>query len=135
MKSYNGFSPELRNKSQRWINAEYAAGRRQRPTKCVACGQTKGIFDAHSEDYSEPFGDHIGEFGICFVCHMMLHCRYRNKEAWEEYKACVRLGYMFKPFHTRNFGSFASRHLQPVQPIEDAMLRKETGKTFLDSLK
>jgi hypothetical protein len=45
----------------RWLEREYAAGRRARPIMCDACGQADGPIDAHSEDYSAPFGDHIGD--------------------------------------------------------------------------
>jgi hypothetical protein len=58
--SYNGFTPQQRAHALRGLNREYAAGRRQRPTSCDACGQTEGVIEPHSEDYSEPFGDHIG---------------------------------------------------------------------------
>ena len=71
-KSYNGFSAAQRNRAGRWLNAEYAAGRRTRPTRCQACGTTEGV-RGHSEDYSEPFGPHIGAFGLCHRCHLALH--------------------------------------------------------------
>jgi hypothetical protein len=43
-------------KARRWLQGEYAAGRRARPTVCDACGQTEGEISAHSESYAEPFG-------------------------------------------------------------------------------
>jgi hypothetical protein len=58
MKSYRGFSPAERLRSLQWLHAESAAGRRQRPTVCESCGQTKGVIETHNEDYSFPFGDH-----------------------------------------------------------------------------
>jgi len=95
----------------RWLKAEYAAGRRQRPTVCDACGQTEGILEAHSEDYSEPFGVHIGQFGFCFRCHMILHNRLRAPEAWARYKAEIAGGVVFKPFLVRNWYGFRAQHL------------------------
>ena len=65
MNPYNGFSPVQRVQALRWLKGEYAARRRQRPTSCDGCGQTEGIIQAHSEDYGQPFGDHIGAFGFC----------------------------------------------------------------------
>jgi hypothetical protein len=60
--------------------------REPRPIRCDACGQTEGPIDAHSEDYSEPFGDHIGEHALCYRCHMAIHTREKNPEAWAIYK-------------------------------------------------
>jgi len=91
--AYNGFPGAQRIRALKWLNAEYAARRRRRPTKCDACGQTAGIIQAHSEDYSEPFGPHIGEHGLCYVCHMMIHCRFRAPGIWERYRQRVRSGW------------------------------------------
>jgi hypothetical protein len=40
LKTYNGFDHDQRMKGYRWLQGEYAAGRRARPTACDACGQT-----------------------------------------------------------------------------------------------
>ena len=104
MNSYNGFSGEQRLRALDWINAEYRAGRRKRPTRCEACGQTEGAFDAHSEDYSSPFGPHIGRFSLCFVCHLMIHGRGRSPAAWDHYRALVREGWRTIPVSSRNLG-------------------------------
>ena len=111
MRSYNGFDPAIRNKANRWLNGEYASGRVQRPTKCDNCGQDKGVIDHHAEDYSEPFGPHIYEFGLCVRCHFWLHCRFSNREGYERYKAALRKGYTFDPVPGRNFEVFKV-HLQ-----------------------
>ena len=87
MNPYNGFSPAQRARALSWLKREYAAGRRSPPTTCDGCGRTEGIIEAHSEDYSQPFGDHIGRYGFCYRCHMMLHSRVRAPEAWARYKA------------------------------------------------
>lgn len=55
MNPYNGFTGDQRNRAQRWLNSQWAAGHFPRPAQCCACGQADGIIDAHAEDYSEPF--------------------------------------------------------------------------------
>lgn len=115
-KPYNGFSADERSRGGRWYRTELAAGRRSRPTKCDACGQTAGIIDAHSEDYSAPYGEHIGAFGLCYRCHMMIHCRFRNPEIWKHYVREVSQGYVFQAFHTRDFQQFCAEMLEgPVK--------------------
>ena len=116
MNSYNGFSPAQRMKALGWLKKEYAAGRREPPIACDACGQTKGIIEAHSEDYSEPFGDHIGAYGFCFTCHMMLHCRFRAPDAWSAYCAAVNAGSTFPPFFSRNFPALQNTFLRMAFP-------------------
>jgi len=37
---------------------------------------------------------------------MMVHCRFRNREAWEAYREKVRAGGRLKPFLTRDWYSF-----------------------------
>tara|TARA_R100000773_G_scaffold36307_1_gene31302 strand:- start:1602 stop:1847 length:246 start_codon:yes stop_codon:yes gene_type:complete len=81
MKSYNGFTPKERTDAFIWLKGEYASGRREKGKVCDACGQTKGIVEDHSEDYSYPYGDHIGKYTFCYRCHMMIHCRFRNRLA------------------------------------------------------
>jgi hypothetical protein len=90
LKTYNGFDHDQRMKGYRWLQREYAAGRRAHPTVCDACGQADGPIDAHSESYAEPFGDHIGRFGLCYRCHMAIHTRFNNPEAWEAYSTMWR---------------------------------------------
>jgi hypothetical protein len=68
LKTYNGFNHDQRMRGYRWLQGEYAAGRRARPTVCDACGQNEGPIEAHSENYSAPFGDHIGKHGLCYRC-------------------------------------------------------------------
>jgi hypothetical protein len=93
LNSYNGFEPGQRYRALRWLKGEVAAGHRRPPEVCEACGQTEGIVEAHSEDYSAPFGDHIGAYGFCYVCHMMLHCRHHDRARWDRYRQIIREGY------------------------------------------
>lgn len=117
MKPYNGFSPRMRRAALAWLKRECAAGRRTPPTVCDACGQHEGLIDAHSEDYSAPFGDHIGRYALCYRCHMAVHCRFgRGARQWEIYCDLIAAGAVLHPFFTRNFGRFAAEHLAPVDP-------------------
>jgi DNA invertase Pin-like site-specific DNA recombinase len=50
---------------------------------------------AHSEDYSEPFGDHIGRWSLCYWCHLLLHCRRRAPEAYLRYVLMLQGGERF----------------------------------------
>jgi hypothetical protein len=90
VRSYNGFTAWQRQTAFNWLKAEYAAGRRAKPVVCDGCGQDQGIISAHSEDYSAPFGDHIGQYGFCATCHRQVHCRFRNPLAWQAYRDAVR---------------------------------------------
>jgi len=119
MKEYNGFSSEQRTKAQGWLNRQWRAGSLDKPTLCCACGQDKGVIDAHAEDYSEPFAKGKTDgFHLCFRCHMMVHCRDNNKDAWKRYKAALTAGITFEPFLTRNFGLFVSQTLKGIPPID-----------------
>lgn len=134
MNPYNGFSSNERNAALRWLNAEYAAGRRRRPTACEVCGQDHGVVDAHSEDYSRPYGPHIGAHSLCFRCHMMVHCRFKNPRAWELYKLQLRNGVTFAALMTRNFPRFSVDHLQRFGHGVAQVRGEPRGATFLDSL-
>ncbi len=121
MNSYNGFSPAQQDRALAWLKGEYAAGRRQPPKVCDGCGQDLGIIEAHSEDYSEPFGDHIGAFGFCYTCRMMLYHRFENPGAWDRYRAEVRRGVIFEPFRRRNLARFRELFLGPAIKAQAGM--------------
>ena len=133
VKSYNAFTPAQRLAGYRWLQGEYAAGRRVRPPMCDACGQTEGIIEAHSEDYSRPYGAHIGQYGLCYTCHMMLHCQFTSPEPWQQYRAALRAGAVFKPFHGRAFHVFAGWFLRPGLPTP-ARWRPPMRETVLDAI-
>jgi hypothetical protein len=122
MKSYNGFSPEARERAARWLRAEWASGRLAKPSVCCACGQDQGVIDAHAEDYSEPFRAGVtDEFHLCFTCHMMVHCRFRNRAAWDRYREAIAKGGHFAPQFKRDFGGFAKHHLDGPDLFAEAM--------------
>jgi hypothetical protein len=133
LKTYNGFDHDQRMKGFRWLQGEYAAGRRTKPIICDACGQTEQPITAHSEDYSEPFGDHIGQHGLCYRCHMMIHCRFKAPEAWETYKLHIRQGRILVPIS--NFQVFCGQTLKAKGrnvPFKQGPVREHT---LLDDLK
>lgn len=107
---YNGFSGAQRDRAQRWLNREIKAGRLLRPTTCDACGASGCRVDMHAEDYSEPFGAHTRAHSLCFVCHMMVHCRFRCPGRWLDYVAMVGSGMRVEPQPT-SFGAFAKHFL------------------------
>ena len=135
MNSYNGFKPTERMKALRWYKGEVAGGRRSDPVKCDCCGQTKGIIEAHSEDYSELFGDHIGKYGLCYRCHMIIHCRFKNSSAWQVYRGQVLSGVQFEPMYARDFQRFVRDHLEnPIWPVKYIVLGQPIRSSLLASL-
>ena len=107
MREYNGFTGAQRSKAQGWLNRQWKAGVFPRPSRCCACGQTEGVIDAHAEDYSEPFTHaKLMRYPLCFICHMMVHCRFANMAAWNRYRAAIGNGYRFAAFPGRNFPGF-----------------------------
>lgn len=107
MGPYNGFSGAQRSKAQRWLNRQWATGALARPSRCVACGQTEGVIDAHAEDYSEPFAaGKTDAFHLCYVCHLMVHCGARNPRRWIEYRSLVEEGRRTFPYVRRGWLRF-----------------------------
>ena len=112
MNSYNGFSPAQRYKALAYHKAEIKSGRKPaRPLKCDCCGTKQGFLAWHSEDYSEPFGPHIGEYGVCYRCHMHIHCRFRNPQKFNQYCDQIENGSRFKPYMTANWNKFKFENL------------------------
>lgn len=100
---YNGFTGSQRMKAYRWLMAEYEAGRRVKPVRCDVCLHTAGVIEPHSEDYSPPYGDNIGRYGLCYRCHMMLHCRFRQPDAFAFYCRTLAEGDRFPAMKSRHF--------------------------------
>jgi hypothetical protein len=134
MNPYNGFSPRERIRALAWLKGEYAAGRRQPPIVCDACGQTAGLLEAHSEDYSTPYGDHTGAFGLCWTCHMMIHCRFKAAAAWERYRTAVAAGATAEPFQIRNFRRFTAMHLGAVSRAAWTQRPAPPARLILDEI-
>jgi hypothetical protein len=112
LKGYNGFSGEQRVRAQSWLNAQWTSGAITRPLECIACGQMAQPIDAHAEDYSEPFRKDVTDaFHLCFICHMMVHCRHRSEEAWRVYRQMVESGGRAIPVGGRHFPAFQQKFL------------------------
>jgi hypothetical protein len=112
LKSYNGYSSAQRARAQSWLNSQWRSDALTRPIACIACGQTAQPIDAHDEDYSEPFRKDVTDaFHLCFICHMMVHSRHRNKEAWRVFRRMVEGGGRPIPLGGRRFLSFQQKFL------------------------
>jgi hypothetical protein len=93
--SYNGFAWRQRKRAYDWLKRQWKAGRRATPTTCDVCRQTRGYLMAHSEDYSFPYGDHIGRWSLCYWCHMLLHCRAAAPHVFARYVTMLEGGERF----------------------------------------
>lgn len=106
--SYNGFSPDQRTKAGGW--AKRARARGELPpigSECFCCTSTVRVA-GHSEDYSEPYGPHIGAFDLCWQCHMMIHCRTRNPVRFAQYVDAIEVRRVnFAKLFTPDFDTFA----------------------------
>jgi hypothetical protein len=107
---YNGFSAEERGASSRWERELLRSGWK-RPTKCIACGQNRGVVDAHLEDYSQPF-EISRQIPLCYRCHIFaVHLRHRYPVQTAVYRSWVRRGFRAPALFTRNFGRLVSDHV------------------------
>lgn len=132
MNSYNGFSPAQRYKALAWFKKEIKEGRKpEKPDVCDCCGQTNGHLMWHSEDYSEPFGKHIGEHGLCYVCHMMVHCRFRNKSLWQEFVNILTSGKKPQPYYYNDWKSFKAEYLINKMQAVEFEAANHNGNKFL----
>ena len=112
MNSYNGFTPAQRMKALQWSKQQVALGLRdKKPESCDICGQRNGFLCRHSENYSEPFGDHIGELGLCYICHMMIHCRFKNPDKWASYKKTIAENMRYVAYKGANWLRFKKEFL------------------------
>jgi len=104
LNSYNGFTAAERSAAYRWFKLAWASGAIVPDlSQCCACGQTEGWKEPHNEDYSKPYGPHLGAFVFCYRCHMLVHCRFRNAQVWDDYRAAVRLGLRAEALFTRDW--------------------------------
>src|SRR3984885_11802024 len=118
LKTYNGFNGEKRARAQSWLNSQWRSGALARPVACTACDQTAQPIDAHAEDYSEPFRKDVTDaFHLCFICHMMVHCRHRNQEAWRISRHMVESGGRAIPVGGRHFRAFQQKFLTGRSPL------------------
>lgn len=126
MNSYNGFSPAQRYKALAYHKAQIKSGAKApKPKMCDGCGTERGFLAWHSEDYSEPFGPHIGEYGVCYRCHMHIHCRFKNPKAFAKYAEVIESGYRFVPYISSNWERFKAENL-----IDALRGQKESIESF-----
>lgn len=127
---YNGFSPQQRTRAGQWYRKTKAAGLLIESPTCCTCGSPQRV-NGHSEDYSAPYGAHIGAFDLCWLCHMMIHCRPRNPLAWGQYVGDVEGTGLAFPCRGLVFQRFAAQFLNARRfPYDDA-LPKIAEKTVL----
>lgn len=130
MNSYNGFSSAERTAHYAVYKKMIAAGQVVWPTVCEACGQTEGRIEPHDEDYTVQ-----ASFGVCYRCHMMIHCRFKNRSAWNFYRDMARIGKRAEPLHGRAWGAVVrqlnggavtfTRHQPPGRQLLDEI---DSGK-------
>jgi len=136
MNWYNGFSPTQRTKALKWFRQQQKDGLKpHNPTVCDLCFQDEGIIDWHSEDYSEPFGSHIGEHGVCYICHMMLHCRFKSKQAWDVYVKALSEKKCFTAFKNRNWIQFKQQCLNEKFKHTGHKTVEKNGFEFISTLR
>lgn len=106
MNPYNGFTPEERRAAFEITKAAWRDGTATPPRECEVCGQTEGRIEAHDEDYTRP----LDYYEVCYTCHMMIHCRYRDPFRWGQYLALVEAGATFR--RARGWPDFRERYLE-----------------------
>ena len=129
-KPYNGWTGAERNRAGAWLKKAYDAGILQPHDECEVCHRP-GPFRGHAEDYSEPYGPHLAEHGLCWSCHMAVHCRFRNPRAWLRYCRLMQEGYCFPPM--RHFPTWIELFGNPgYTPTERP--NEPVFSTWLDTL-
>lgn len=94
MKSYNGFSATQRAAIGPYLRERIRDGVVWHRPCCDACGSTEHV-SGHSEDYSTPYGPHIGAYTLCRKCHNAVHNRGRLAANWDRRRTqarCLRGG-------------------------------------------
>lgn len=116
---YNGFTRRMRRRAHQWLNKQ----NRPKPLYCMACGQREGILLLHTEDYSPPFGEHIGKYKLCYSCHNLLLLRLTLPENFRDYKNKIANGCIYLPI-TGGWGEF--KRLFCSGPITASFYKLET---------
>lgn len=93
MKTYNGFTPEERERGNQIIKRAIKTKRLPplNKTKCSICGQDKGIRHYHNEDYN-PKNIIKDATPLCWRCHMHIHAKNKNTDNWKKYEREVIQG-------------------------------------------
>ena len=109
MRPYNGFSGEQREEYGRLLKLEIKKGTIPPPRKCQRCGQTEGIMQYHTEDYTLPVRKEVLE-PICWRCHMVHHSTHRAPAACARYWKQIAEGVKFKPAYRHDFKILKDQH-------------------------
>ena len=108
MVTWQGWTDKQRNASARQTREAIKAGKiAAKPSECKFCGQTEGILEWHNPDYSDPV-KYLQ--GLCYRCHMVLHCEHLNPQSAKEYWDEIRRGKRYTPLITRNIGAVMRDH-------------------------
>lgn len=114
MKDYNGFSATQRTRAGNFKRAAQKSGDYPTPSVCESCGQTSGVLHSHNEDYTNP----LDAYDTCYICHMMIHCRFNSIFHWREYVKLLHDGAIFHPIS--GWDGFKARFLSTVALEPDA---------------
>lgn len=126
LRTYNGFDHNARMEGDRIQKEFFSKNPGLRPTTCCVCG-SKNKIQLHLEDYNKPIE---GIIPLCYRCHMMVHCRFRARKAWEAYKLLISKGYVFPP--AKDFNDI--RRALELESPSPLVMGNPRGKTFLDTL-
>lgn len=127
---YNGFTAAERTLAGNWYRTRLRQGIGPQHTTCQVCLRQGGTVKGHSEDYSKPYGPHIGEHSVCYPCHMAVHARFKYPGPFKRYATQMRDGAQHPD--TNNYSNwiavFLARNYTPpiVNPPRDT--------TWLDTL-
>ena len=127
-KPYNGFKAEQRTRADTWYNKQKEIGAIVVAETCCCCSSPIKV-NGHSEDYTEPFGPHIGAFDLCWICHMMIHCRHDNPKRWAQYIDVIESGLYFH-FRGVHWNQFAVMFLGKSLPRTRGM-QTETPRVLI----
>lgn len=128
LSTYNGHSGAKRERVQAHLTKMWASGEWPAPAVCLACDQTEGALHGHLEDYDRP----ETYVSLCITCHLLLHCRFRNREVWDAYRARVRAGWQAPPLVQRSaFGVLLGGILRDTWPV-GAVVSEAREQTWLD---
>ena len=103
MKSYNGFTPKQRLAGDKIIKKAIEDGilMKLSDCKCKFCGQDKGIRHYHCEDYS-PENILNDAIPVCWLCHMMIHSRFKHPKSYVKYFREIKKGKRYSPTYRGN---------------------------------
>ncbi|MBR0472300.1 MAG: hypothetical protein IJI98_06330 [Methanosphaera sp.] len=100
---YNGFSSEERYEGDKIIKKAIKEGLLPdlHTIPCELCGQTKGIREYHTEDYSpDTILDNV--ICVCKHCHMHIHQKNKGK-GWYDYEEMLKRGEKTKPWYDKRY--------------------------------